>query len=218
MVNGRFFISFEGIDGAGKTSVIDYLVTHYSNRGVEFTLMPEFPSQLSGSIIADSLKENLFIAKTFPSGPIPAFFYMLYSRVLCFQEIQNPRGIILADRYLITMAMYQGYFVYENEKDFDFEKVYESLVNLFDILKLPLPDAVLVFDAPLEELVRRLELREKRRISAREIEILITFQNVYHRISGSPGVNISLIDTSGPIEEIAEKVFEFLLRYQEDNN
>ena len=214
----QIYICFEGLDGGGKTSVIEQLITKYSDRGVPLTVMPEFPPELPSLEIFNALDNSLFVAEHFYKGAIPAFFYLIYARALCIQKVLDHKGIILIDRYIHSMVMYQGYFVYQDKRDFNSKKLFALIYDLFDLLQLPLPSLTFIFDAPINILIERLAQREKRKISDNEVKILREFQSAYREFSQTDDETTLLVDASRSLNEVTDEVFGVIKNHWESQS
>lgn len=110
MCKRGIFISLEGIDGSGKTSlnkhIIEYIGTTY-NKSVVTVREP------GGTFISEKIRELLLDIRN--EGIIPRTEALLYAsaRSQVVEEIIRPAlacgQVIVADRYLDSTIAYQGY-------------------------------------------------------------------------------------------------------------
>ena len=108
MVN-RYFITFEGPEGSGKSTQIKRLQSFFISKGFE-TLVTREPG---GTKPGDSIREVL-ISKS--SGNLEAeteLFLMLAQRCEHLRKIIKPAleagKVVLCDRYFDSSVAYQGY-------------------------------------------------------------------------------------------------------------
>ena len=108
-MNGRYFITFEGPEGSGKSTQIKLLQNFFKDKGFE-TLVTREPG---GTKPGDSIREIL-IDKS--SGNLEAeteLFLMLAQRCEHLRKVINPAldagKVVLCDRYFDSSVAYQGY-------------------------------------------------------------------------------------------------------------
>lgn len=103
------FVSLEGIDGSGKTSLLEHIQEYLQSCGYQVLTLRE----PGGTIISEKIRTILLDVKN--AGILPRTEALLYAaaRSQVVEEIIRPaltRGqIILADRYLDSTIAYQGY-------------------------------------------------------------------------------------------------------------
>ncbi len=108
-MNDRYFITFEGPEGSGKSTQIKLLQDFFKAKGLE-TLVTREPG---GTKPGDSIREVL-INKS--SGNLEAeteLFLMLAQRCEHLRKVINPAlkagKVVLCDRYFDSSVAYQGY-------------------------------------------------------------------------------------------------------------
>lgn len=109
MEHRGIFISFEGIDGAGKTTLIHELTKRFEkeHRLVQTVREP------GGTTTAEKIRTLLLDAKN--TGILPKTEALLYSaaRIQLVEEVIKPalnKGMmVFADRYMDSTIAYQGY-------------------------------------------------------------------------------------------------------------
>ncbi len=106
---GRYFITFEGPEGSGKSTQIKLLQDFFKAKGFE-TLVTREPG---GTKPGDSIREVL-INKS--SGNLEAeteLFLMLAQRCEHLRKVINPAleagKVVLCDRYFDSSVAYQGF-------------------------------------------------------------------------------------------------------------
>lgn len=101
------FISLEGIDGAGKTSLKDHLVNYLKDVKVICVREP------GGTEISEKIRELLLDVRN--AGILPKTEALLYAsaRSQVVEEVIRPAlnagHIVIADRYIDSTIAYQGY-------------------------------------------------------------------------------------------------------------
>ncbi len=104
-----FFISLEGIDGCGKTTLLTKLKTYFSAKGLALTTLRE----PGGTVVSEAIRRLLLDpGHSDMTASTEALLYAA-ARAQVRQEIIQPaleRGdIVLADRYTDSTLAYQGY-------------------------------------------------------------------------------------------------------------
>lgn len=100
------FIVFEGIDGCGKTTVIENLLAHLHGCDIDAISTSEFGNSFSW---AKELREELIANK---SDPIEQYRTVLKARDKHFNHVLRPAlksgKVVLMDRYVMSTMAYQG--------------------------------------------------------------------------------------------------------------
>jgi dTMP kinase len=102
---GGLFISFEGIDGAGKSTHIDGLAQAFRSQGRSVTLTRE----PGGTVLAEKLRA---IVLNDPMDPMTEALLVFAARRDHLQQLIEPalaRGeVVLCDRFTDATFAYQG--------------------------------------------------------------------------------------------------------------
>ena len=143
------FITFEGIEGSGKSTQIQLLKEFFEKKAQKAFFTKEPGSSEVGKKIRSILlnKEN----KIFPQTEI---FLIFADRVQHVQEIIKPNlnegKIVISDRYYDSSIAYQG-----QREGVDKTEIYE-LINMLD---LPTPDITFLLDLPVDIGLKRAKNR-----------------------------------------------------------
>lgn len=143
------FITFEGIEGSGKSTQIQLLKEFFEKKAQKAFFTKEPGSSEVGKKIRSVLlnKEN----KIFPQTEI---FLIFADRVQHVQEIIKPNlnegKIVISDRYFDSSIAYQG-----QREGVDKTEIYE-LINMLD---LPTPDITFLLDLPVDVGLKRAKNR-----------------------------------------------------------
>lgn len=197
------FISLEGIDGAGKTSLKDHLVNYLKDAKVVCVREP------GGTDISEKIRSLLLDVKN--AGILPKTEAMLYAsaRSQLVEEVINPAleagNIVIADRYIDSTIAYQGY---ARGLDIRF------LQELNDLCTSGLkPDLTLLLD--LDPIVAQ-QRKQKEELDRLEKEGLLFQQRVregYLDIAKNDPQRVKVLDASLPIEEVAENAIRYLKEF-----
>jgi len=101
-------ITFEGLDGSGKTTQIKRLASWLSRRGIEPVVM----RQPGGTVIGDHIREVLLDARSEAIAPMTEMALMFADRAQAIADIIQPAldagKLILCDRFTDSTEAYQG--------------------------------------------------------------------------------------------------------------
>ncbi len=200
------FITFEGVEGAGKTTQIKNLEAFFkSNRkDVLVTRQPggsELGTEIRNLILNPEIKDK-------PSDLSEMFLY-LADRSHHIQTIIKPalkNGlIVISDRYIDSHIAYQGY-----ARGFDIDKL--TYLNLIasDGLK---PDLTFLFDLDPVIGLNRVRFCRKQtvldRIEAEKIDFHHKVRQGFLSIANSEPNRVKIIDASLNQEEIRNEIISF---------
>jgi len=201
----RLFVVIEGIDGTGKSTVCRRVADVLRTRGIDVAIKPEFPDGDLAEEFKTALTKGLFLAEHLAMPPAAAFFYLAYAQVVSVAS--SPAAtIILCDRYLHTLAIYQSHFVKSAPAPKPTELL-ASLEHLFSAFGLPLADVVFLLEASLPTVSKRLAEREERAPSSEEEAVLLAFQEIYRHLGSGPSAShFFSIDAERDISEVASEI------------
>jgi dTMP kinase len=206
------FITFEGIEGSGKSTQIRLLLEHLKGRGVDVRMTRE----PGGTIIGEKVRGILLDPST--RGLIPRAELFLYAaaRLQHIDEIIQPAldegKVVLCDRFTDATVAYQGYArgIPLNEV-----KVVNSLVTV-DLR----PDLTILLDLPVEMGLTRARERNLSDASSAtsrfEEEDLVFHQRVregYLEIAASERNRVKIIPADQPVEKVARQVQKVVARH-----
>ena len=101
-------ITFEGIDGAGKSTQIKELVHYLTSQGVELITLRE----PGGTTVAEKIRQ-LLLESSHDISPIGELLLFSASRAELVQEIVKPAlacgKTVILDRFFDSTTAYQGY-------------------------------------------------------------------------------------------------------------
>jgi dTMP kinase len=189
-------ITFEGIEGVGKSTQINLLKDYIESRGLSASIFREPGSTAIGenirSILLDS-KENL--------SKESELLLMFAARAQLISEkvkISNT-DFILFDRFYDASVAYQGY---GRGLSVDF------INNLISFINCPQPDLTFLLDISVENGFKRKIDDVKDRIESSGDEFFENVRQGYLEIAKSQPERIKVIDAMGSIEDINKEIIK----------
>ena len=197
------FITFEGIDGCGKSTQARLLLEHMNNSDMETILVRE----PGGTNISESIREILLHSGSTQMGDRTESLLMIASRAQLTQEVIVPNmdqgKFVIADRYSDSTLAYQG-----GGRNLDIEWLIE--LNNYATFTL-LPDITFFVDIRSEEALRRLD-SNKDRIEGEGIEFQARVRKTYHELAERFNDRYVILDGYGEIDDIHQKVLNEMIR------
>jgi len=142
-----FFITFEGIEGCGKTTQIGHLTAYLEKTNRPFLLTRE----PGGTAIGDRIRQILLSSENSKMEPAAEFFLYMAARVQHIRQVVLPAlqegKIVLCDRYADATVAYQGY-----GRGLDLNWIEETHRRVLGSVK---PRLTFLLDLPVEEGLRR---------------------------------------------------------------
>jgi thymidylate kinase len=196
------YISIEGVDAVGKTTLTLELKNQLEASGKDVRVKPEFPTDSNVSAVIDeALSRSIFVSNGFAAGPAAAFFYMFYAEMVVMSELR-PGEILLGDRGIDSLALYQGSAIVGNDPS-QSQKVLESIEILYQTLRLPVPDCTLLLVLQPPVLSNRFAKRNRRHPTTDELEQLLRIQEGFLAASKSRP-RYKIVDANLDIQGLAK--------------
>jgi dTMP kinase len=196
-----WFITTEGGEGAGKTSVIAGLKGHLEQAGLEVVVTRE----PGGIDIAEQIRGVILDrSNTTMDARTEALLYAAARRQHLVERVAPAleRGaVVLCDRFIDSSLAYQGY-----ARGLGIEEVYA--INQFAIGNL-WPDLTLLFDLDPEVGMARIRRNESREINRLDLELMEFHHKVrdgYRILAERFSDRISVIDASQSLEHVIADV------------
>ncbi|RLC43098.1 MAG: dTMP kinase [Candidatus Coatesbacteria bacterium] len=105
----RLFITFEGVEGAGKTTQVEMLHSFLVDMRVS-VLKTREPG---GTALGDRLRPVLLEPSEVPFAPLSEMFLYMAARAQLVKEVivpaLNHHTVVISDRYVDSTIAYQGY-------------------------------------------------------------------------------------------------------------
>ncbi len=204
------FITFEGIDGSGKSTQLRMLTGDLRSRGLNVLTTCE----PGGTPLGRHLREA-FLETEETVAPMAELLSFAADRAQHVEFLIKPSiaagRVVISDRYADATFAYQG-----AGRGFPEEKVLQVIDLATGGLK---PDLTLFFDISVEEAIRRMVARDesqakKNRMDEETAEFYTRVRKAYLGIAKREPKRFRVIDASGSVEEIhscvADTVSEIL--------
>lgn len=186
------FISVEGIDGAGKSTHVEFMRDYLINKGYTVILTRE----PGGTSLGERIRELLLgCEKMHPNTELLLYFASrqeILNQVICPNLAEG--NCVIADRFIDASIAYQG-----GGRMLGVDKVKQVYSLLDPVLKT---DATFLFDVPLELAMKRLKRAGNLdRIELESSEFFTRVQNTYHMLAKENPERIKVISTAGLLED-----------------
>ncbi len=198
------FISFEGIEGSGKTTQARLLAERLSETGYEVVLTQE----PGGTIIGDKIREILLQSEHKEMSYIAELLLYNAARAQHLTErilpAINNGNIVITDRFTDSTVAYQGY-----GRGIDISLIVSIDTIAANSIK---PDLTILFDLDAEVGIRRnKDINKVDRFELEDVEFHRKVRNGYLKIAEMNTARVKIVDASMPIEQVREKVWENFL-------
>lgn len=173
-------IIFEGIDGVGKTTIIDNFKQDLENKNEIVRYVDELTqdspiSDILGKMLSDDpffMLDNSFPTSIFESLLLAADMH--YRQ----EKYKYNDGYNLYDRDFLSILTYQKQILKSDYNNFmDFYKPFKEIV-LFNLKPI---DLLVYVHAPLEVSVSRVASRDKREFLESQKQFLLSLKNAYEQ-------------------------------------
>ncbi|MCL6428836.1 Thymidylate kinase [Spiroplasma sp. JKS002669] len=202
------FISFEGPEGSGKSSVLAKLKERFSNEGIEITTTRE----PGGSIISEQIRKIILNeTNTLMDAWTEVLLYIAARRQHLVEKIfpeKNSKKIIICDRFSDSTLAYQGY-----GRKLDIKKINTIQDIAFDNFK---PNLTILFNVKPEIGLQRIKERSKSEQNRLDNEDLSFHQLVYQgyqEIAKNNQDRIKVIDASKSFEQVLTETYQIIKQF-----
>ncbi len=203
------FITFEGIDGSGKSTQLRFLANFLRSQGGDVLVTRE----PGGTPVGLRLRAALLDAQE-QVDPLTELLVFAADRAQHVRRILRPAleagQIVLSDRYADATKAYQG-----AGRGFSAELISEIVELATEGLK---PDLTLLFDLSVAESSartrRRSEGKQKGdRLDSEVAEFHIRVRDAYLSLAEKEPERFRIITTNGPVEETHERVKDIVVPF-----
>jgi dTMP kinase len=199
------FITFEGVEGSGKTTQIRRLKTYLNRKGIPCTVTRE----PGGTSIGDQVRKILLNPDHKDLDPLAELFLYEAARAQHIKEFIKPllekKGVILCDRFADASVAYQGY-----GRRLGFRLVERLNQMATDGLR---PDITFLLDCPtdlgLQRAIRRNEVlkQEKEgRFEREKIQFHNRVRRGYLALARKEPRRVKVIDTRKGEDKVFEEI------------
>ncbi|MFD1849284.1 dTMP kinase [Oceanobacillus bengalensis] len=206
-MNG-YFITFEGGEGAGKTSVLNHLYDQLQQRGYD-VLRTREPG---GIEIAEQIREIILNpAHTDMEERTEALLYAAARRQHLVEKVLpalNQGKVVLCDRFIDSSLAYQGY-----ARGLGIDEVFA--INQFAI-KGHMPDLTLFFDIEPKKGLARIASnkdRERNRLDREELHFHERVYEGYKVLLEKFPSRMHVINADQALEDVEKDVYQLIISY-----
>ncbi|CAI2573233.1 Thymidylate kinase [Apilactobacillus kunkeei] len=204
------FITFEGTDGAGKTTILNMVLDYLKEEMGDKLVTSREPG---GNPIAESIREIILDRKNvYMDKRTEALLYAAARRQNIEQTVKPAiadNKLVICDRYLDSSIAYQG----------GGREIGEDAINEMNQFATEgfLPDLTIYFNLPVEEGLKRIaKNRAEDEVDRLDVET-IDFHNrvhaAYQRLAKANPKRIKSVDATQSIDAVYQNVLEILQPY-----
>ena len=203
------FITFEGIDGSGKSTQLRLLANFLQQEGCELLLTRE----PGGTPVGNRLRAALLDAHE-EVDPLTELLVFAADRAQHVRRVLRPAlesgQIVFSDRYADATRAYQG-----AGRGFSRELIEEIIQLATEGLK---PDLTVLFDLSIEDSTARTRRRgngtqKGDRLDAENDEFHTRVREAYLQLAASEPDRIKIVNTSQPPELTHQRVKEIIIPF-----
>jgi dTMP kinase len=203
------FITFEGIDGCGKSTQIAIFEAMLKERGIS----PVITQEPGGTKIGEAIRKILLDVENIQLIPLTELFLYEADRAQHVSEVIKPAlkagKWVVCDRYFDATTVYQGVVLGHQEK------LIEQL-NLEASLHIE-PDITFLLDCPAEVGLKRIETRrmnnEKDRFERKTLDFHTKIRYGYLALANKNNKRFKIIDSTLSRDRVASKIREVIAPY-----
>ena len=202
------FITLEGPEGAGKTTIIDMLLTYYQEQEKQIIKTRE----PGGIPISEKIRSIILDPKhTEMDARTEALLYAAARRQHLVEKVipaLNNGSIILCDRFIDSSLAYQGY-----ARGIDMDEIWE--INQFAIGNV-MPELTIYFDLDPRVGLARINNttdREINRLDLEKIEFHELVQEGYYKVIEKFPDRLRKVDASKPLEQVFQDTIAIIDHY-----
>jgi dTMP kinase len=141
------FITFEGIEGCGKTTQINHLTSYFKKNQRPFLLTRE----PGGTRVGEKIRQILLSSDTIGIEPMAELFLYVADRIQHYRQVIAPARregkVVLCDRFADATTVYQGF-----GRGLDLAWIEEIHARALENIK---PDLTFLLDLPVEVGLKR---------------------------------------------------------------
>lgn len=194
-----YFISFEGPDGAGKSTQIEFLKQYLEDRGLEYI----FTREPGGTKISEKIREMLLDKENSDMTARTEALLYAASRAQLVEKVIEPAlkegKIVVSDRYIDSSIAYQGF-----GRDLG-PKVTE--INKFAVNELE-PDLTFLMMISPDDVKERLDQDNLDRLESEDLEFKKKVLEGFESVAEEYRFRVRVIDATLSKEEIRDSIIK----------
>ena len=208
------FITFEGIDGCGKSIQISKFGATLKEQGIPLVVT----SEPGGTKIGQAIRKILLDVNNTDIAPLVELFLYLADRAQHVNEVIKPAldagKWVICDRYYDATTVYQGIVLGQHEKLIE-QLNYEATLGCE-------PDVTFLLDCPAEVGLKRTEKREETdkkrdRFERKSLDFHIKIRYGYLALANKHKDRFKIIDSTLHEDHVARKIREIISPYLSKN-
>lgn len=187
------FITLEGTEGVGKSTLISSLKKYFTEKEIDFIFTKEPGGTREGNEI-----RNILLDRSMELEPYTETLLLLADRVQHVKKIIKPalekNKNIFSDRYIDSTYAYQGAGRGISQDDLD---------NFINVLNFPIPDLTIFLDLSITEGIKRVKKRgEVDRFEEEEVIFFEKIRQFYLETAKKNSKRFFVIDASQSMDEV----------------
>ena len=200
------FVTFEGIEGAGKSTHLQQLAAHLRRRGID----PLETREPGGTAAGSMIRRLLLGPEAVPLTPRSELLLLCADRAQHVVETLRPAlaagRLVLCDRFSDSTIAYQGY---GREVNLDIVRALNAAAS--DELR---PDLTLLLDCPVEEGLRRAAERHGGgdRFERETVAFHERIRRGFHTIAAAEPDRVVTIDATAASEAVHQQIIDVVDR------
>ena len=197
------FITFEGIEGCGKSTQAKILYDYLKQQGYSVILTRE----PGGTAIGNDIRQILIDKKNNQIDPLTELMLNFASRIEHLQQVILPalknNIIVISDRFYDSTLAYQG-FAMGVEIEI-IEKMHQLMINSIQ------PNITFLCDMEVEVAFQRIKSRfDNNRYEELSFDFHNKVRNGFLEIAKNNAGRIKIINANNDISKVAEQVIKYL--------
>ena len=191
-------ISFEGIEGVGKSTQINMLNEHLKDRGLKTEILREPGSTITGEKIRDILLNS-----SDGLADEAELLLMFASRAQLIKEkvLDSNLDFILFDRFYDASIAYQGY---GRDLSLNF------ITTLISFINCPAPDITFLLDISVDDGFSRKVDDVKDRIESSGLDFFNNVREGYLEVAKSDPERVKVLNASKTIEDVHDEIIQYV--------
>ena len=192
-------ITFEGIDGSGKTTQINLLEKKFIEAGYSFIILRE----PGGTDLSEKIRKILLDRNNMQLSSITESLLFVAARSQLMSEKILPAlkkdQLVICDRFMDSTVAYQGY-----GRGLDVN--YLEKLNYLGTYGRQ-PDLTIILDVDPREAVQRLQEKAPDRMESTGMEFFSKVQKGYHEIASKHSDRCIIINSNRSPEDVFKAIF-----------
>ena len=197
------FISFEGIEGSGKSTQAKILYDSLKQKEYPVILTRE----PGGTAIGNDIRQILIDKKNNQIDPLTELMLNFASRIEHLQQVILPslknKQIVITDRFYDSTLAYQGFAMGVEIETI--EKMHQLMINSIQ------PDITFLCDMDVEVAFQRIKSRsDNNRYEELSFDFHNKVRNGFLEIAKNNAGRIKIINANNDVSKVAEQVIKYL--------